>query len=150
MLAESATAGFLQGEPYWPAKLVVDLERRSPGRAFEWGAGCMKALLENIETAGKSKLLDWLSSLTDPALSPTAEQAAMQSDRIWREMRDIPHAALSHLYAAQAFRIRGDDRAYRTTLVSAVRILGRHEFYQDAGPALAVSLYKDLAARTVP
>lgn len=148
MLIDEVLAEYRADRPHWSASLVADLEIRSPGRAFDWGVACMKSLLESISTVGRDKLLGWLAELADAGKASVGSDILGQGQRIWHAQRDIPHTALSHLYAALAYRSEGNSVAYRTSLIRAVRVMGDHEFYRRTEVATPLALYAEFAAKT--
>lgn len=142
MLTKQIQEAFEAGDLYWPADLMVELEKKHPGLTLDWAIECMKALLENASPADKEKLLRWLSALSSATVNPIVAELHDKSLAIWHEKRDQFHTAISHLYAALFYLAEGDDRQYRTTVLMALGVMGDHPFYRQTSVAIPLALFE--------
>jgi hypothetical protein len=147
MLVKQVQEAYQAGELYWPADLMVELEKRRPGRTLEWAIECMKALLENDPPVDKEKQLRWLSELSSARPNPVVAELRDKSLEIWHEKRDQFHTAISHLYAALVYLAWGEDRQYRTTVLMALRVMGDHPFYRQTSVAIPLALFEQFVAK---
>jgi hypothetical protein len=147
MLVKQVQEAYQAGELYWPADLMVELEKTRPGRTLEWATECMKRLLENAPPVDKEKQLRWLSELSSARASPVVAQLRAKSLEIWHERRDQCHTAISHLYAALVYLVGGDDRQYRTTVIDALCVMGDHPFYRQTSVAIPLALFEQFLAK---
>jgi CII-binding regulator of phage lambda lysogenization HflD len=146
MILEEAKKKYLEGQPYWAADLMVELENKQEGKSLEWAVECMTALVENTSSPNQAQLLTWLSDLLLQSKEDSVEQSALRelSDRIWHDQRDLFHTAIAHLYAALAHLFEKNISRYRTSLVWAMDVMGGHDYYRRTSVAMPLALFENL------
>jgi len=147
MLVKQVQEAFQAGDLYWPADLMVELEKKRPGRTLDWAIECMKALLENAPPVDKEKQVRWLSELSSARVNPIVAELRDKSLAIWHEQRDQFHTAISHLYAALVYFAERNDRSYRTTVIDALCVMGDHPFYRQTSAAIPLALFEQFMAK---
>jgi hypothetical protein len=147
MLVKQIQEAFQAGELYWPADVMVELEKVHPGRTLEWAIECMRALLEKAPPADRENQLRWLSELSSATANPALAELHDKSLVIWHEKRDQFHTAISHLYAALFYFAQGNDRSYRTSVIDALCVMGDHDFYRQTSVAIPLALFENFMAK---
>lgn len=143
MLTEQARKKYQDHELYWSANLMVELENKRQGTTLVWAIECMKALVENVASPAQEQLMSWLAELS--ALSKSGADGSTLIERgqqIWHAQRDLLHTATAHLYAALAYLSQQDISWYRRSLVSAMDVMGEHEFYRQTAAAIPLALFE--------
>ena len=148
MLVKQVQEAFQAGDIYWPADLMVELERKQPGLTLDWAIACVQALLDNAPARDKEQQLKWLAELSSAKRSPDCSALKEKGLQIWHTERDINHTAISHLYAALYHYAKGDDRAYRGSVISALCVAGGHPFYRQTAVAIPLALFEKFETGT--
>lgn len=147
MLTEKVKQQYMNYDPCWAADLMVELEKKRLGLTLDWAIDSVKALVENVLPSYQREALKWLNELAsmpeDLSLCPDLMKT---SQHIWHKERDIAHTAIAHLYAAAARLAERNIPQYRRSIVSAMNVLGDHEFYRQTSIAIPLTLFDKLAA----
>jgi hypothetical protein len=143
MLTQQALERYHAHKLHWSAKLVSALENVQPSLALDWAIECARSLvIQAAPQDSREKLLRWLDDLSQ-AKVPAEESNVMEKARsIWYEERNIIGTAISHLYAALAYLLRGDVGWYRTSVIWAMDIMGDHEYYRQTSLAIPLALFE--------
>lgn len=141
MSTEQAKTDYLADSPFWAAELIAQLEALAPGRAFLWATESVIELAKEVAPTHKDDFLDRvreLPSITDEAAATGLMENA---DAIWNEDQDAFHKAVSHLLAAKAKLLQGDQRFYKTHLVKALMFLGTDEHCRRTSAKTPLALF---------
>jgi hypothetical protein len=149
MPAEQAQNAYLADDLYWSADLVAKLENRRTGMALDWAIECLIALLENTAPSDQQQQLELLTDLSLSKHTADSSFLMTKSQQIWYEKKDLSHVALAHLYVARAYLLQSDSRMYRTSVITALRIMGNHEFYRQTSVAVPLSLFKRFESEAI-
>jgi hypothetical protein len=146
MIIEHTRKQYLENEPYWAANLMVELEKKERGKTMDWAIDSMMALVRNTAPSDQAQLLTWLSDLSSLCKDVIADSSSLreESQRIWHEKRDIFHTAIAHLYAALAYLWEQNISCYRTSVVTAMRVMGDHEYYRWTSLAVPLTLFENI------
>ncbi len=150
MSTEKAKAEYLADSPFWAAELIGQLERIAPGSALLWATDSVIGLLKEVAPRDKEKFSDWIRNLSFVTEKAAASSLMEKADGIWLEGQDSFHMAISHLFAAKARLLEGDQGFYRTHLVKAFMFLGNHEHCRRTSATTPLALfnrYMDLGSQ---
>jgi len=131
MLIAKARKALEEGDHFWPAGIVNELEPRQRGLALKAGIRATLALVAHMSPIDP-KLKEWTESLVEPAHSEDVPRLMEQVENIWQGRTPL-HMALSNFYTAKASLISPEDdphqpnaryQRYRMLLITAFRFLG--------------------------
>lgn len=142
MLTDNAREQYESGDIYWPAKLVLELEDKAPGRALNWAIECAKTLIENVSPERKEQLLEWLSNLSASQDNPHSDELMDKAEQIWHEERTLFHTAISYLYAALSYFAEENGNKYRESLFRSLSLMGDHDFYRNNSLEVPLTLFE--------
>jgi hypothetical protein len=125
---------------------MVALEDIKEGTSLEWAIGSMRGLLENTSPPGKAKYMLWLDELEAAKSHSSVSGLREKSLRIWHEERSITNTALSHLYAALVYLMERNTRAYRTTIIDALCVMGENEYFRATGVQIPLTLFERMTS----
>ena len=139
MLITRARTAFEEGNDFWPAGIVNELEPRRRGLALMAGIRATVALIERMSPIDP-KLREWTEDLLEPADSEDVTRLMEQVEIIWQGSTPL-HKALSNFYTAKASLISPEDdprqpdaryQRYRALLITAFRFLGEFAAQQQS------------------
>jgi hypothetical protein len=143
MLTQQALEQYHAHDVYWPADLMVALENVRLGLALEWAAECIKSLVvQAAPPETKERLLNWLAGVTRTSGTADGSDLMEEARRVWHEERDIIHTAISHLYAARAYLLQGNNSSYRLSVIRAAYVMGDHDYYRQTALAIPLALFE--------
>jgi hypothetical protein len=147
MLREEVEQQYMNRDPCWSADLMVELENKRLGMALDWAIDSLKALVENTLPSYQQEALKWLTELASMPENPSRSSDLMEKcQQIWSKERDIIHTAIAHLYAAAAILAERNISMYRRSLVSAMNVMGDHDFYRRTSVAIPLTLFDKFMA----
>ncbi|GIW82859.1 MAG: hypothetical protein KatS3mg105_4666 [Gemmatales bacterium] len=146
MLTDKAREQYNSGDVYWPAKLVLELEDKAPGKALHWAIECAKALVENTSPDKKEHFFEWLSELSLAQNNPDSNALMEKAQQIWHEERTRLNTAISHLYAALSYFAQENGNKYRQSLSGSLYVMGEHDFYRQTSLEIPLALFEKFSS----
>ncbi len=98
---------FARGEPWWPRPLILALDAKRPGLAYEWVERCVRLLLPLAETDAYEALVADLDALRKfRAIGTSYEELVERGRAIWYMPpgRDVARTAIAKLYEAASVK----------------------------------------------
>ena len=144
---EQALASFREGGRWWARPLVAALESQRPGQSLSWAVACLRSLLGDISSDRLAALDPDLVRLTRLAEGGAADPAELlrESEAVWYRPpgRDLWQTAVARLYAALAYRLRGEGDAFQREVASALAVAADDERFTPDHLNRVTQLFSD-------
>ena len=140
MEMDRARADYLSGSAFWSEVPLAALEAIGTGTGMSWAVDCIVAMAETSEAGGKHRFSELTAELSEANAAADASKLLERGDFIWSEGTEPLQQAMSHLFAAKARLLQGNNGFYRYHLVTSMMFLGNEKHCRESAAAIPFAL----------